>query len=351
MATTGICLNDRNWFVNGGVRSCTAEERVVWLEILMLMSKAETRGMLAKPLERIAVMAGTGVEVLCSLISNGLLKGRDGPPEFPVDDVRQSIPFVYRPRHAGKLGPAVTLIAENDGPIWYCDWMVLENYRSERASCGVKAAIESRGKGPGLDEGSRPAADPGLVRPAEGANAAGDAHGENDDESQGGRKVPNCPQARLVDMYHRIIPAAKKAVMVGPGNQLSKALKVRWRSLAVASDGQFTGYTSAEDGLKKWEAIFRHVARSRFLMGLLPGRAGEAPFELSLMWLLGPKNMEKVLNNVYNRTAEERGEVPEGASMVSGMQHRVMTGVEQVIALQRRRQGRMPESMQETLPL
>lgn len=181
-----------------------------------------------------------------------------------------------------------------------------------------------------------------------------DAEAEDDaDQGEGGGKVPNCPQARLVSMYHRMFPAAKKVVMVGPGNQLSKALKARWRSLAVGADTQFTGYRSTEEGLKKWEAIFAHVLRSRFLMGLVPARVGEAPFELSLVWLLGPKNMEKVLNGFYNRTADERGEVPVAVTHVaSGMEHRVMSGVEQVMALQRRRQAPVREAMfQETLPL
>lgn len=357
--TTQVCLSDKNWYLNGGVRSCTPEERIVWLEILMLMSKAESRGVLSKPLERIAVMAGTRVDVLYSLVENGLLKGRDAPPDFPVDCENASIPFVYRPRHAGKLGPAVTLVKETEGPIWYCDWMVLESYRSERASSGVKAAIESRsGVGVQPAETAAPSqaatgpASAGAALPAGSDGDSGDAE-EEVDQVEGGRKVPNCPQARLVDMYHRMFPAAKQVVMVGPGNQLSKALKARWRSLAVASETQFTGYSSTEEGLKKWEAIFAHVQRSRFLMGLVPARVGEAPFELSLVWLVGPKNMEKVLNGFYNRTADERGELPMGVTNVaSGMEHRVMSGVEQVMALQRRRLGPVPvPMMQETLPL
>lgn len=365
--TTQVCLSDKNWYLNGGVRSCTPEERVVWLEILMLMSKAESRGVLTKPLEKIAVMAGTQVQVLCALVENGLLKGRDGPPEFPVDGGSPSIPFVYRPRHAGKLGPAVTLIAEAEGPTWYCDWMVLESYRSERASCGVKAAMESRGVQvpPAVapkSQASVAAADARTsTEPDEAAEGHASSVPEDDDAADGaerGQRVPNCPQARLIGMYQRMFPAAQQVVMVGPGNQLSKALKARWRSLAVGAETAFTGYRSTEEGLKKWEAIFNLVGRSRFLMGMVPARTGEAPFELSLVWLLGPKNMEKVLNGFYNRTADERSEIhPAGAAVspaVSGMEHRVMSGVQQVIALQQRRQGGYAvreAMMQETLPL
>ncbi|MBK6616109.1 hypothetical protein [Ottowia sp.] len=352
-----VCLTDRNWFVNSEVRACTAEERIVWLELLMHMSKAEPRGMLAKPLERIAMMAGTSTDVLRGLIANGLLKGHDGAGQGDTEnDGSSSLPFVFRPSHAGKFGDPVVLVDLTDGPMWYCDWMVLETHRSKKASSGVRAAIELRAQIESKPAGSAIAiSDMNSAEGARASAAAAPATGsETEDETVeevGGRKVPNCPQARLIDLYHRVIPSAKKVVVVGAGNQLSKGLKARWRSLAVAPEGRFTGYESAEAGLAKWKAIFEHVARSRFLMGLVPGRPGEAPFEVSLVWLIGPVNMEKVLNGVYNRTPEERGE-PGGEIEISGMHLRVRSGVEQVMAMHRRRQGVVVDQpMQESLPL
>lgn len=232
------------------------------------------------------------------------------------------------------------LIEEPEGALWYCDWMVEEDLQAAETQPAKEVAVVREPRSTQVDEpemhwgeskemGGKKA---DLLPPVGG--------GDGDEDSGGGsaRRGPNCPHARLIELFHRVLPAAKRAVMTGPDNALTKSLKARWRCLAVAPLSEYTGYVCIEEGLKKWRLIFEMAGRSRFLTGQVPNRNGDAPFELSLMWLVGPKNMEKVLNGYYNRDADERGSLAAGTGM-SAMAERVNSGVERVLEIQRRRSG------------
>lgn len=343
MRRQALCLKYIDWLADTRVRCCSAEERGVWIELLMHMSQAERPGVLEKRLDQIAKLVGSDVSVLHALIENGLLKGQESRGVSPRVGSCTRLPFVGQ-----KAGIAsretVTLLEEVEGPLYFCDWMVEEAQQAPRfddaaeeldrgVAAKPEAAVSWASVSVPAEAGASTSA---AARAGEEPDEAGSgADGEEGEQADAGRKVPNCPQARLVALFHEMLPTAKRVVMVGPGNQLTKALKARWRALAAGEDGPFTGYTCVEDGLKKWAAIFTMVGRSKFLTGRVPNRNGDAPFELSLIWLVGPKNMEKVLNGFYHRDAEEKGAAAGDGTGRSAMAERVMQGVERVMEMQR----------------
>ena len=316
MAKEVVGLHDRNWFGDARVKSSTAEEKVAWLEILRAMGSAEKRGVLRRPLSRIASIAGTSIEVVQALVDSGLLKGHDGASNAGG---RSDLPFVYRANHAGRLGEPEVLIEDQDGPLWYVDWMVRDNHRSEKARRGVRASLES--------QVPRRPVEAKVVQESQEIGRVG--------------PLPNCPHARLVELYHGILPAGKRVVLMGPDTSVAKALKSRWRALAVAPETEYTGYRAVEDGLQKWKGIFELAARSRFLTGQVPSRGDHGPFELSLAWMLGPKNLEKVLNGHFHRDGNDQT-TPVGTQSRSRLADSVMNGVDRVMAMQRNRQVVMP---------
>lgn len=366
MKRHALCLNYVDWLADTRVRCCTAEERGVWIEVLMYMNQAERRGVLERKLEQIARLVGTETSVLHSLIRQGLLKGQDGRGDYGPEGAGNRLPLMGIVEQGPQRGQQVIVLEEPEGPMWFCDWMVAETYS---VTVGAEAQLPVVAK-PEATLVKSPPEGEGVVswESKEGTPAkqggelfeltpSGSAEDEEDSGQGGGRKIPNCPHARLVELFQRMLPTAKKVVVVGPGNELGKALKARWRSLAAAEEGEFTGYTCVEDGLKKWAAIFAMAGRSKFLTGRVPNRNGEAPFELSLLWMVGPKNMEKLLNGFYNRDAGERGVAAGDQAPRSAMAERVLSGVEQVMAMQRRMtegapEARSQESQQlEALPL
>ncbi len=56
------------------------------------------------------------------LVEKGVLKGAD----------RDAPAYVYRPKHAGKLGEPVILVTADDGPVWYSSRMVRDEYVRQR---------------------------------------------------------------------------------------------------------------------------------------------------------------------------------------------------------------------------
>ena len=340
-----LCIKNVHWLADTRVRCCTAEERGVWIEVLMHMNQAERRGILEWKLDRIASLVGARIEVLRSLVAHDVLRGQDMKGEQILTGAKVRLPFIGTAGQGHNQGKRGVLIEEPEGALWYCDWMVEEDMQAtevhaQREMPVVREAVRE----------ARPTAEtnePEMQWGNSNDQAGKQVEllplgGDEDDEAgvTGGsaKRAPNCPHARLIELFHRVLPAAKRAVMTGPDNALTKSLKARWRCLAVAPSSDFTGYGCVEDGLKKWQRIFEMAARSRFLTGQVPSRNGDAPFELLLMWLVGPKNMEKVLNGYYNRDTDERNSNG-GGPAVSAMAERVNSAVERVLEIQRQRNG------------
>lgn len=290
-AKTAFQIGLAYWLSDQGLRRCTHEERGVWLDVLCLMHQADERGLLRWPLEDLAEAVKASTAVLESLVRKGVMGGRSAS-SLPNDELYafSQIPFVFTPRHSGRYGEPVILLDEEAGDLWFSPEMVVEEHKRRRQvqSSRRVASEASRVNGTGRSERH---ARQLKQEPAETNRASA------------GRKVPDCPYTELVELFMEVLPAARRVRMVNPDSGLGKSLKARWRAAAVAEEGPYTGYETAEDGLKKWRAIFEYITESRFLMGMVGGTRGRPPFQITLAWLVGPENFDSVVNGFYHRDA------------------------------------------------
>lgn len=118
-----------DWQSNSNLRRCTHEEKGIWLDVLCLLHDQSEYGVCRWPLAEIAQAVGCTEQKLQSLINKGVLKG--------VDTGALTAPLVYVPRSGRKNGTPITLLGNQDGPIWYSSRMVVDEYkRIARADAG-----------------------------------------------------------------------------------------------------------------------------------------------------------------------------------------------------------------------
>jgi hypothetical protein len=292
------------------------------MELLAHFSRSPQRGILRCPKEHLFALIGldgdAGAEMVDALLGSGVL-----------GDVAK-LPLVYRPRHARKEGAPVVVIEAAEGDLWFCDWMAIEARKSNQAAERTKRRFDHGGGagGFGLPGSGSSGGTPGN---GSGNSVAGPKNGIPLDQLPTHQAL-NCPTQKLVELFHERMPFAPRVMSAGPESQLGKAMRARWRAMAAGS-GEFGGYTTAAEGLAKWDAVFAYAAKSAFLRGEVPGRNGDAPFTLSLTWLMGPRNFERVVNGHYHRNISSQQ--PHG--LMSGAQRSVLDGVEATMALAARR--------------
>lgn len=110
-----------DWQANSNLRRCSFEEKGIWLEVICLLHDQERYGVSDWTLKDLAQAVGATPAKLKSLVDKGVLKGADTGKPVPA--------LVYIPRSGRKAGPPVTLIAEQDGPLWYSSRMVEDEYK------------------------------------------------------------------------------------------------------------------------------------------------------------------------------------------------------------------------------
>ena len=143
-----------DWRANAKLRRCTEAERGIWIDTICLLHDSEEYGVLRWPLKDIAQALGCKVQLLNGLREKGVLKGADVGQPFKG--------HIYTPRHAGKAGDAVFLIAEQSGPVWFSSRMVEDEYvRTKRATQGTQEATPKPpfGDGLGTPKGGHPSRD------------------------------------------------------------------------------------------------------------------------------------------------------------------------------------------------
>ena len=88
-----------------------------------------------------------------------------------------------------------------------------------------------------------------------------------------------CPHLKIIEIYHKKLPMLP--IVQSHTEDLKKRVRVRWRE-----DPQ-------RQTLEWWEWYFQDVLESDFLVGKVKDWAA------TFYWLVGPKNMTKVLNGEY----------------------------------------------------
>lgn len=130
---------------------------------------------------------------------------------------------------------------------------------------------------------------PNLSDERLGVPASGDP--EAAEELQDGSNGPEiaerkrCPTAEIVALYHAELPQLARVEKMTDAR--AGYIRQRWLQDLPTLDA--------------WRNYFADVKRSKFLMGLAPGRDGKPPFVADLEWLTRPSNFAKVSEGKYHR--------------------------------------------------
>lgn len=98
-----------------------------------------------------------------------------------------------------------------------------------------------------------------------------------------------CPHQEIIDLYHELCPAGRQVREWTPAR--AQTLRTRWRE------------KPARQSIEWWRRFFGYVSESDFLMGRVIGKDGRS-FEVSLDWLIAPKNFVKVIEGTYHNQKE-----------------------------------------------
>lgn len=124
---------------------------------------------------------------------------------------------------------------------------------------------------------------PSVARPADAAPP-----------TDGAERLPACPVAQLVDLYHEVLPELPRCRLM-PEDR-SKAIKRRWSWVLTSKkpDGVKRAQTSA-DGMAWFRSYFERARCSDHLMGRVARAAGHEGWQCDLDFLLGDKGMKAVI--------------------------------------------------------
>lgn len=198
-----------DWRKNAKLRRCTPAARGVWIDVLCLFHDSEDEyGILRWPLKDIANAAGAAMVLVRELVDKGVLKGAD----------RDAPAYVYRPKHAGKVGDPVILVIADGGPVWYSSRMVRDEWVRQK-----------RGGSTRFDTDHQP-----ENRSPKGGSGEPVGDGPSSSSSSSENTVPNGTDGGEP-------PAPKKAKTKSPGDIAKAAL---WRA---AIDVLAAGGCTSED--------------------------------------------------------------------------------------------------------
>nr|WP_249209374.1 hypothetical protein [Burkholderia cenocepacia] len=113
---------------------------------MCLLHDSEEYGVLRWPLREIAQAIGAPLATLRAIVHKGVLKG--------ADNGQPCAACIYVPRSGRRDGEPVTLIAEQEGPLWYSSRMVKDEYvrsvrgESSRFQIGDDSASKDAPKPP-----------------------------------------------------------------------------------------------------------------------------------------------------------------------------------------------------------
>ena len=123
-----------DWRNNAKLRRCSWAARGAWVEVMGLLHDSDFYGVLRWNLKEIALAIGCPVSLIKELVEKGVLKGCDkGKSEV----------LSYTPSSGRQKGPTVTLLNEEQGPIWFSSRMVRDEYVRQNRGKGTRFEPEN----------------------------------------------------------------------------------------------------------------------------------------------------------------------------------------------------------------
>lgn len=108
-----------DWRNNANLRRCSPAARGIWVDVMCVLHDSDEYGVVRWPLVDLANSANAPIKLVRELVEKNVLKG---------GDKQLLAAFIYTPRSGRKNGPPVTLLATQEGPIWYSSRMVKDEY-------------------------------------------------------------------------------------------------------------------------------------------------------------------------------------------------------------------------------
>lgn len=108
-----------DWRNNANLRRCSPAARGIWIDVMCVLHDSDEYGVVRWPLVDLANSANAPIKLVRELVEKCVLKGHDK---------RLQAAFIYVPRSGRKDGEPVTLLAIQDGPVWYSSRMVKDEY-------------------------------------------------------------------------------------------------------------------------------------------------------------------------------------------------------------------------------
>jgi hypothetical protein len=120
------------------------------------------------------------------------------------------------------------------------------------------------------------------------------------------------PLRSELDLDSSPLSDSKKNLQEGQSGVTPELLATRWNQIPgvkpVTYDGKVhltirkTCLTRISEypSIAWWEAYFARIAQAPWLTGQVPGKDGQSSFVATFDWMLGPKNMGKILSGTYD---------------------------------------------------
>ncbi|MGF6694779.1 hypothetical protein M2318_004868 [Metapseudomonas resinovorans] len=176
-----------DWRNNAKLRRCSWEARGVWLEVMGLMHDSDKYGVLRWSLKEISQALGAPMKALKELVDKGVIYGAEkGECE----------PLIFTPISGRKQGPAVELIAAEQGPIWFSPRMVRDEYVRKKKG-------ESSRFGAGNGDGTDPSPKGGIGEWQGDAPKPTPSHRQGDGSTSSSTSTTTVANATSVDARQR----------------------------------------------------------------------------------------------------------------------------------------------------
>lgn len=113
-------------------------------------------------------------------------------------------------------------------------------------------------------------------------------------------KLPPCPHQEIIEVFGNTLPELPQP-RVWEG-QRQKDLSSRWKWALTAKKRDGSNYaTDKETGIDFFNRLFRHVAKSDFLMGR------KSDWSCDLGWIVKASNFEKIISGNYDNREVANG--------------------------------------------
>ena len=118
---------------------------------------------------------------------------------------------------------------------------------------------------------------------------------------QGGQDRPEipCPYARIVELYHDLLPSLPKAKLMTDARQRGMRKRWGWVLSSTKGDGSRRA-TNADEGLQWFAGYFGRAAENDFLMGRTPRAAEHKDWRCDIDFLMTDKGLRQVIERTQD---------------------------------------------------